>query len=86
MRRGQGRRWGVVVLLSVGILLALAPGAAGAADAPADTRSMNRFEGPLPLMQSLLIVAAHLTFLIGVTLVGFGVCHACFMRQEIRST
>jgi uncharacterized membrane protein len=38
MRRGQGRRWGVVVLLSVGILLALAPGVAGAAEAPADTR------------------------------------------------
>jgi ABC-2 type transport system permease protein len=53
---------------------------------PLERLSMSRFEGPLPLVQSLLIVAPHLTFLIAVTLVCFGVCYACFMRQEIRST
>jgi hypothetical protein len=47
---------------------------------------MSRFEGPLPFVQSLWIVAPHLTFLIAVTLACFGVCHASFMRPEIRST
>jgi ABC-2 type transport system permease protein len=53
---------------------------------PLERLSMSRFEGPLPLLQSLLIVAPHLTFLIAGTLVCFAVCYACFMRQEIRST
>ena len=53
---------------------------------PLERLSMSRFEGPLPLPQSLLIVAPHLTFLIAATLVCFAVCYACFMRQEIRST
>jgi ABC-2 type transport system permease protein len=53
---------------------------------PLERLSMGRFEGPLPLPQSLLIVAPHLTFLLAVTLVCFAVCYACFMRQEIRST
>ncbi|HSE96402.1 MAG TPA: hypothetical protein VLD61_10945 [Methylomirabilota bacterium] len=38
MRRWQGWRWGVAVALSVGVLLALASGVAGAAEAPVDTR------------------------------------------------
>lgn len=53
---------------------------------PLERLSMSRFEGPLPLLQSVLIVAPHLTFLIAATLVCFAVCYACFMRQEIRST
>jgi ABC-2 type transport system permease protein len=53
---------------------------------PLERLSMSRFEGPLPLPQSLLIVAPHLTVLIAVTLACFAVCYACFMRQEIRST
>jgi ABC-type transport system involved in multi-copper enzyme maturation permease subunit len=53
---------------------------------PLERLSMSRFEGPLPLPQSLLIVAPHLTVLVAVTLVCFAVCYACFMRQEIRST
>jgi hypothetical protein len=38
MRRGEGWQWGVMVALSVGVLLALAPGVAGAAESPVDTR------------------------------------------------
>jgi ABC-2 type transport system permease protein len=53
---------------------------------PVERLSMGRFERPLPLLQSMLIVAPHLTFLVAVTLVCFAVCYACFMRQEIRST
>jgi hypothetical protein len=38
MRRWQGWRWGVAVALSAGVLLAMASGLAGAAEAPPDTR------------------------------------------------
>ena len=42
MRRGQRWRWGAVVILSVGVLLALAPGVAGAAESSVDTRHPDR--------------------------------------------
>ncbi len=47
--------------------------------------SMNRFSGPLPLMQSLMIVVPYILFLLAITVVCFAVSYLVFMRQEIRS-
>ncbi|MBU2608103.1 MAG: ABC transporter permease subunit, partial [Chloroflexi bacterium] len=41
---------------------------------------------PLSLGQSLLLVWPHLTTLVGLTIVCFGISYVVFMRQEIRST
>jgi ABC-2 type transport system permease protein len=53
---------------------------------PMERLSLSRFQNPLPLGQSALIVAPHLVSLVAITLVCFAICYACFMRQEIRST
>jgi len=53
---------------------------------PLERFSLSRFQNPLPVFQSALIVAPHIVSLIALTLVCFGICYACFMRQEIRST
>jgi ABC-2 type transport system permease protein len=53
---------------------------------PMEQLSLSRFQNPLPLLQSMLIVAPHLVLLIAITLICFGICYATFMRQEIRST
>ena len=53
---------------------------------PFERFSMSRFQNPLPLEQSALIVAPHLVSLLAITLVCFGICYAAFMRQEVRST
>lgn len=53
---------------------------------PMERLSLTRFQRPLPLLQSALVVAPHLVSLVALTLVCFGICYACFMRQEIRST
>jgi ABC-2 type transport system permease protein len=53
---------------------------------PMEQLSISRFQSPLPLIQSALIVAPHLVSLLAITVVCFGVCYACFMRQEVRST
>ncbi|HSB68017.1 MAG TPA: ABC transporter permease subunit [Candidatus Methylomirabilis sp.] len=53
---------------------------------PMERLSISRFQSPLPLLQSALIVAPHLVSLVAITAVCFGICYACFMRQEIRST
>jgi len=53
---------------------------------PVEQMSMSRFERPLPLGQSALVVAPHLTLLVALTLVCFGLCYLAFMRQEIRTT
>ncbi len=47
--------------------------------------SMSRFENPLPLDQSILVVAPYLISLIAITFLCFGVSYLSFMRQEIRS-
>jgi len=47
--------------------------------------SMKRFEGPLPLEQSLLIVFPHITTLLALTFLCFGITYVIFMLQEIRS-
>jgi ABC-2 type transport system permease protein len=52
---------------------------------PMESISMSRFSGPLPLGQSILIVAPYLITLIAITAVCFGLSYTAFMRQEIRS-
>jgi ABC-2 type transport system permease protein len=53
---------------------------------PMEQLSISRFQSPLPLLQSALIVAPHLVSLLAITMVCFGISYACFMRQEVRST
>jgi ABC-2 type transport system permease protein len=53
---------------------------------PIERLSMSRFQNPLPLGESALVVAPHLVLLIAITLLCFGICYASFMRQEIRTT
>jgi ABC-2 type transport system permease protein len=53
---------------------------------PMERLSLSRFQNPLPLGQSALIVMPHLVSLVALTIMCFAICYACFMRQEIRST
>lgn len=53
---------------------------------PLERLSLSRFQNPLPLLQSIVIVAPFMISLIALTVVCFGICYAVFMRQEIRST
>jgi ABC-2 type transport system permease protein len=53
---------------------------------PMERISLSRFQNPLPLLQSALIVMPYLVSLVAITVVCFAICYACFMRQEIRST
>ena len=52
---------------------------------PLERLSISRFQNPLPLLQSLYIVAPHLISLIAITVLCFGICYAVFMRQEVRT-
>lgn len=52
---------------------------------PMERLSLSRFQSPLPLGMSALVVAPHLVTLVAMTLVCFGVCYVAFMRQEIRA-
>ena len=52
---------------------------------PLERLSLSRFQNPLPLLQSLLIVAPYLISIIAMTFLCFGVCYLVFMRQEIRT-
>ena len=52
---------------------------------PMEHLSMQRFFGPLPLSQSILIVLPYIISLIAITIICFAVSYAVFMRQEIRS-
>jgi ABC-2 type transport system permease protein len=52
---------------------------------PMESLSMARFSGPLPLLQSILIVMPYIISLIALTVVCFAISYAVFMRQEIRS-
>jgi len=52
---------------------------------PLEKISMQRFENPLPLGQSVLMAVPYLTLLAGLTLVCFWISYVTFMRQEIRS-
>jgi ABC-2 type transport system permease protein len=52
---------------------------------PMEEMSMSRFQSPLALGQSILMVYPHLTALIAITLLCFGISYLVFMLQEIRS-
>jgi ABC-2 type transport system permease protein len=52
---------------------------------PLERLSLSRFQNPLPLLQSLIIVAPYLISIAAITLLCFGVCYLVFMRQEIRT-
>lgn len=52
---------------------------------PRERVSARRFQGPLPLGQSLLVIGPHLAALVAMTLVCFGVSYTAFMVQEIRA-
>ena len=53
---------------------------------PMEQLSISRFQSPLPLAQSLLIVLPQLISLLAVTCICFALSYIAFMRQEIRST
>ncbi len=53
---------------------------------PMERLSLERFRGPLPVSQSLAIVAPHMLSLFALTFLCFGICYWAFMRQEIRTT
>ena len=52
---------------------------------PMDEMLSSRFENPLSLGQSLLVVFPHTTALIAITLICFAISYLVFMIQEIRS-
>jgi ABC-2 type transport system permease protein len=52
---------------------------------PMEKISMSRFDNPLSLLQSILVVAPYLTTLVALTAVCFAVSYLVFMRQEVRS-
>ncbi len=53
---------------------------------PLERLSSNRFQRPLPFIQSIYIVIPHIITIIAITFICFGLSYAVFMRQEIRST
>jgi len=52
---------------------------------PLERISASRFQGPLPLVQSIYLVLPYITMIIAITLVCFAVSYGVFMKQEIRS-
>jgi ABC-2 type transport system permease protein len=52
---------------------------------PMERLLSSRFQNPLPLSQSILVVWPYIVSLVAITLVCFGFSYAIFMRQEIRS-
>lgn len=52
---------------------------------PMEEVSMSRFQSPLALEQSILMVYPHMTALVAITLLCFGISYIVFMLQEIRT-
>lgn len=52
---------------------------------PFERLSIERFSGPLPVSQSILIVLPYVISIIAITTVCFAVSYTIFLRQEIRS-
>jgi ABC-2 type transport system permease protein len=50
-----------------------------------ETLSSSRFQGALPIGQSILLVFPYISLLIAITLIFFAISYIVFMRQEIRS-
>jgi ABC-2 type transport system permease protein len=47
--------------------------------------SASRFQNPLPLGQSILVVYPYVVALIAITLICFAISYLVFMMQEIRT-
>ncbi len=52
---------------------------------PMEKLSASRFQNPLPIGQSILVVYPYIVVLIGLTLVCFAISYLVFMIQEIRT-
>jgi len=52
---------------------------------PMEKLLASRFQNPLPLGQSIIVVFPHLTALIAITLICFAISYMVFMVQEIRT-
>lgn len=52
---------------------------------PMEKLLASRFQNPLPLGQSIVIVFPHITALIAITLICFAISYMVFMVQEIRT-
>ena len=52
---------------------------------PFEEISASRFENPLSLGQSIVVVYPHLVALVAMTLVCFAISYTIFMTQEIRT-
>jgi ABC-2 type transport system permease protein len=53
---------------------------------PMERFSLERFQNPLPLDQSLFVVGPYLLLLAGLTLCCFALSYLVFLRQEVRSS
>ena len=52
---------------------------------PLERMSQERFQNPLPVRESLAIVAPYLVSLFALTFLCFGICYLVFIKQEIRT-
>jgi len=52
---------------------------------PMEELSASRFQNPLPLGQSILVVYPYVVALIAITLICFAISYLVFMMQEIRT-
>ena len=52
---------------------------------PMEKLLSSRFQNPLPLCQSIIVVFPHITALIAITLICFAISYLVFMVQEIRT-
>ncbi|MBW1707802.1 MAG: ABC transporter permease subunit [Deltaproteobacteria bacterium] len=52
---------------------------------PMEKLLSSRFQNPLPLGQSIIVVFPHITALIAITLICFAISYLVFMVQEIRT-
>lgn len=52
---------------------------------PMEQISASRFQNPLPLGQSIIVVYPHLVALVAITLICFAISYLVFMFQEIRT-
>jgi ABC-2 type transport system permease protein len=52
---------------------------------PMEELSAARFQGPLPLGQSILVIYPHFAALIAISLICFVISYIVFMLQEVRT-
>ena len=51
---------------------------------PMERLSISRFQNPLSLGQSIVVVYPHIVALVAITLICFALSYTLFMTQEIR--